>query len=101
MAKIYRKSIQNNPNINDIFNGNLYEDEPDVLEIEVKEAIRHMSNRKALDCDAISVRVCEIAYGKQRYGQMTGRNQYMFLFIKRAIKRIWKLQKNHLNITCK
>ena len=34
MATIYRID----PNIND----NLYEDEPDVLEIEVKEAIRHI-----------------------------------------------------------
>ena len=39
------------PSINDIFNDNLYEDEPDVLEIEVKEAIRHISNRKARGCD--------------------------------------------------
>ena len=35
---LYRRD----PNINDIFNENLYEDELDVLEIEVKEAIRHI-----------------------------------------------------------
>ena len=34
-------------------NDNLYEDEPDLLEIEVKEAIRHISNRKAPVCDGI------------------------------------------------
>ena len=43
MSTIYRKD----PNINDIFNENLYENEPDVLEIEVKEAIRHIYNRKS------------------------------------------------------
>ena len=42
-------------NINDIFNENLYEDEPDVLEIEVKEAIRHVFNRKAPGCDGIPI----------------------------------------------
>ena len=41
------------PNINDIFNENLYKDKPDVFEIEVKEAIRHISNRKAPGCDVI------------------------------------------------
>ena len=46
---LYRRD----PNINDIFNENLYEDEPDVLEIEMKEAIRHISNRKAPGCDGI------------------------------------------------
>ena len=40
IENLYRKDL----NINDIFNENLYEDEPD---IEVKEAIRHISNRKA------------------------------------------------------
>ena len=39
---IIQKYIENlyrrDPNINDIFNENIYEDEPDVLEIEVKEA---------------------------------------------------------------
>ena len=44
IENLYRKD----PNINDIFNENLYEDEPDVLEIEVKEAILHISNRKGL-----------------------------------------------------
>ena len=40
-------------NINEIFNENLYEDEPDVLEIEVKEAIRNIYNRKAPGCNII------------------------------------------------
>ena len=46
---LYRRD----PNINDICNENLYEDEPDVLEIEVKEAMRHISNRKAPGFDGI------------------------------------------------
>ena len=32
-----------------------YEDEPDVLEIEVNEAIQHISNRKAPGCDRIPI----------------------------------------------
>ena len=48
---LYRRG----PNINDIFNKNLYKDESDVLEIEVKEAIRHISNRKAPGCDGIPI----------------------------------------------
>ena len=42
-------------NISAIFNENLYEDEPDVLEIEVKEALRNISNRKAPGCDGIPI----------------------------------------------
>ena len=48
---LYRRD----PNINDIFNKNLYEEKPDVLEIEVKEAIRHISNRKDPGCDGIPI----------------------------------------------
>ena len=48
---LYRKD----PNINDILNENLYEDEPDILGIEVKEEIRHISNRKAPGCDGITI----------------------------------------------
>ena len=44
---LYRRDI----NMNDNFN--VYEDEPDVLEIEVNEAIQHISNRKA--CDGIPI----------------------------------------------
>ena len=47
IGNLYRRD----PKINEIFNENLYEDEPDVLEIEVKEAIQHISNRKAPGCD--------------------------------------------------
>ena len=47
---LYRRDL----NINYICNENLY-DEPDVLEIEVKEAIRHIYNRKASGCDGILI----------------------------------------------
>ena len=42
MATIYRRDL----NINDIFNKDLYSDEPDE-EIDVKEAIRHTYKIKA------------------------------------------------------
>ena len=52
----YKENIyRRDHNINDIFNDNLYEDEPDVLEIEVKEAISHITNRKAPGCDGIPI----------------------------------------------
>ena len=35
------------------FNENIYEDEPEVIEIEVKEALRHISNRKSAGCDGM------------------------------------------------
>ena len=43
------------PNINDIFNENLYEDEHNELEIEVEEIIGHISNRKAPICNGIPI----------------------------------------------
>ena len=55
MVTIYRNLYRKLSNINDIFNENLYEVEPDVLEIEVKYAIRHISNRKAPGCDGIPI----------------------------------------------
>ena len=51
IENLYRR----NPNINDIFNENLYEIEPDLLELEVKEAIRHISNIKAKGCEGIPI----------------------------------------------
>ena len=39
---LYRRD----PNVNDIFVETGYEDEPEVLASEVKDALRHISNRK-------------------------------------------------------
>ena len=41
--ELYRKD----PNATDSFNENIYEDEPEVMEIELKEAPRRISNRKS------------------------------------------------------
>ena len=46
---LYRRD----PNATDSFNENIYEDEPEVMETEVKEALRHISNRKSAGCDGI------------------------------------------------
>ena len=35
------------PNATDSFNENIYEYEPEVMELEMKEALRHISNRKS------------------------------------------------------
>ena len=39
----------------DSFNENIYEDEPEVMAVEVKEALRHISNRKSAGCDWIPI----------------------------------------------
>ena len=49
--ELYRRDL----NATDSFNENIYEDEPDVMEIEVKEALRHISNRKSTGCDGIPI----------------------------------------------
>ena len=49
--EMYRRD----PNATDSFNENIYEDEPEVMEIEVKEALRHISNRKSAGCDGIPI----------------------------------------------
>ena len=43
MATYIENLYRRYPNINDIFNENLYEDESDVLKIEVKEAIGNIT----------------------------------------------------------
>ena len=49
--ELYRRE----PNAKESFNENIYEDEPEVIEIEVKEALRHISNRKSAGCDGIPI----------------------------------------------
>ena len=43
------------PNVNDIFVETGHEDEPEVLESEEKDALRHIPNRKAAGCDDIPI----------------------------------------------
>ena len=43
------------PKIIDTFPETRYEDEPHILEIEVKDAIKHISNRKSSGCDGIEL----------------------------------------------
>ena len=108
---LYRRD----PNINDIFNENLYEDEPHVLEIEVKEAIRHISNRKAPDCNGIPIEfpksggdeairvitsLCNSIWKTKIWPNDWKKSIYVPIY-KKDDKKMWKLQNNHLNITCK
>ena len=53
--ELYRRD----PNVTDSFNENIYEDEPEVMETEVKEALRHISDRKSAGCDGIIHRTSE------------------------------------------
>ena len=64
---LYRRD----PNATDSFNENIYEDEPEVMEIEVKEALRHISNRKSAGCDGIPIELLK-AGGEEAVKVMTG-----------------------------
>ena len=65
--ELYRRD----PNATDSFNENIYEDEPGVLEIAVKEALRHISNRKSAGCDGIPIELLK-AGGDEAVKVMTG-----------------------------
>ena len=54
--ELYRRD----PNATDSFNENIYEDEPEVMEIEVKEVLRHISNRKSAGCDGIPIELLNL-----------------------------------------
>ena len=49
--ELYRRD----PKITDTFPETRYEDEPHILETEVKDAIKHISNRKPSGCDGIPI----------------------------------------------
>ena len=49
MATIHRRDSK----IIDTFSETRYEDEPHILDTEVKDAIKHISNRKSSGCDGI------------------------------------------------
>ena len=49
--KLYRRD----PKITDTFPETRYEDEPHILDTEVKDAIKHISNRKSSECDGIHI----------------------------------------------
>ena len=65
--ELYRRD----PNATDSFNENIYEDEPEGMEIEVKEALRHISNRKSAGCDGIPIELLK-AGGEEAVKVMTG-----------------------------
>ena len=59
------------PNATESFNENIYEDEPETMEIEVKEALRHISNRKSAGCDGVSIELLK-AGGEEAVKVKTG-----------------------------
>ena len=65
--ELYRRD----PNATDSFNENIYEDEPEVMEIEVKEALRHISNRKSAGCDGIPIELLKAGW-EEAVKVMTG-----------------------------
>ena len=65
--ELYRRD----PNATDAFNENIYEDEPEVMATEVKEALRHISNRKSAGCDGIPIQLLK-AGGEEAVKVMTG-----------------------------
>ena len=65
--ELYRRDL----NAMDSFNENIYEDEPEVMEIEVKEALRHTSNRKSAGCDGIPIELLK-AGGEEEVKVISG-----------------------------
>ena len=61
--ELYRRD----PNATDSFNENIHEDEPDVM----KEALRHITNRKSAGCDGIPIELLK-AGGEEAVKVMTG-----------------------------
>ena len=54
--ELYRRDS----NVTNSFNEIIYEDEPEVLEIEVKEALGHISNRKSAGRDGIPIELLKV-----------------------------------------
>ena len=65
--ELYRRD----PNATDSFNENIYEDEPEVMETEVKEALRHIYDRKSAGCDGIPIELLK-AGGEEAVKVITG-----------------------------
>ena len=65
--ELYRRD----PNATDSFNENICEDEPEVMEIEMKEALRHTSNRKSAGCDGIPIELLK-AGGEEEVKVISG-----------------------------
>ena len=55
IEELYRR----NPKIIDTFPETRYEDEPHTLETEIKDALKHISNRKSSGCDGIPIELCK------------------------------------------
>ena len=65
--ELYRRD----PNATASFNENIYEDEPEVMGIEVKETLRHISNRKSAGCAGIPIELLNAGREEAAKG-MTG-----------------------------
>ena len=67
MEELHRRD----PNATDSVNENIYQDEPEVMELEVKEAHSHIPNRKSAGCDGIPIELLK-AGGEETVKVMTG-----------------------------
>ena len=70
MAAIHGRTVQKGLKRNGLLQRK-HEDEPEVMEIEVKEAVRHISNRKSAGCDGISIELLK-AGGEEAVKVMMG-----------------------------
>ena len=73
MATVHGRAVQKGPKRNGLFLRRyiFYEDEPEVMETEVKEALRHIYNRKSAGCDGIPIELLK-AGGEEAEKVMTG-----------------------------
>ena len=71
MAAIHGRTDRRDPNATDSFNENIYVGEPEVMEIEVNEALRYINNRKSAGCGGIPIELLK-AGGVEAVKFMTG-----------------------------
>ena len=72
MAAIHGRTVQKGPKRNRLLQRkHIYEDEPAVMEIEVKEALTHISSRKSARCDGIPIELLKVG-GEEAVKVMTG-----------------------------
>ena len=67
MAAIHGRTVQKGPKRNGLLQRKLIiyvfvEDEPEVMEIEVKESLIHISNRKSAGCDGIPIELLKAGW---------------------------------------
>ena len=117
MARIHRRTVQKDLHDPDNHDGVITDLEPDILECEVKWALGSFTKNKAngddgipaelfqvLKDDAVKVlhSICQQIWKTQPWPQFwkTGKGQFSFQSLKKAMAKILKLPHNCTHLTC-